>query len=130
MKVIVLSSHGHSTLPEIFSVNYKDKCWRVNQDLIKEIESLDWKLIKSEYMRKSRNENYAMPIKDGMLDGMRYFYATPGEFNAFNAFEIVDVDITRPWCIDDYDDAEYIEYLDDVICLDKELNFYEKKWGL
>jgi hypothetical protein len=61
---------------------------------------------------------------------MRYFYATLGEFNAFNAFEIVDVDIMRPWCIDEYDDAEYIEYLDDVICLDKELNFYEKKWGL
>ena len=123
MKVIVLTSHGCSTLPEIFSVNYKDKCWRVNQDLIKEIESFDWKLIKSEYMIRSRNENYAMPTKDGML----YFYATPNEFNAFNAFEIVDVDITRPWCIEEYDGAEYIEYLDDVICLDKELNFYEKK---
>ena len=123
MKVIVLTSHGCSTLPEIFSVNYKDKCWRVNQDLIKEIESLDWKLIKNEYMKKSRNENYATPIEDGM----RYFYATPGEFNAFNAFEIVDVDIMRPWCIDEYDGAEYIEYLDDVICLDKELIFFEKK---
>ena len=130
MKVIVLTSHGCSTLPEIFSVNYKDKCWRVNQDLIKEIESFDWKLINSKYMIRSRNENYAMPIKDGMLDGMLYFYAIPGEFNAFNAFEIVDVDIMRPWCIGEYDGAEYIEYLDDAICLDKELNFYEKKWGL
>lgn len=123
MKVIVLSSHGYSTLPEIFSVNYKDKCWRVSQDLIKEIESFDWKLIKSQDMKGSRNVNYAMPTKDGML----YFYATLTEFSSFNAFEIVDVDITRPWCIEEYDGAEYIEYLDDVICLDKELNFYEKK---
>ena len=123
MKVIVLSSHGYSTLPEIFSVNYKDKCWRINQDLIKEIESFDWKLIKNQDMKRSKNVNYVVPIRDGM----RYFYATLTGFSPFNVFEIVDVDTTRPWCLEEYDDAEYIEYLDDVVCLDKEFNFYDKK---
>ena len=93
------------------------------QDLIKEIESFDWKLIKNQDMKRSKNVNYVVPIRDGM----RYFYATLTGFSPFNVFEIVDVDTTRPWCVEEYDDAEYIEYLDDVVCLDKEFNFYDKK---
>ena len=37
---------------------------------------------------------------------------------------IVDVDTSRPWCIEKYDGAEYVQYLDyDII--DKKINFCE-----
>lgn len=44
-----------------------------------------------------------------------------------SSFSIVDVDITRPWTIEEYDGAEYIEYLDEHKLVDEELNYYEKK---
>ena len=37
---------------------------------------------------------------------------------------IVDVDTTRPWAIESYDGAEYIQYLDYNI-IDKNINFCE-----
>jgi hypothetical protein len=37
---------------------------------------------------------------------------------------IVDVDTSRPWCIEKYDGSEYVQYLDyDII--DKKINFCE-----
>lgn len=43
-----------------------------------------------------------------------------------SSFSIVDVDITRPWTIEEYDGAEYIQYLDENKLVDKELNYYKK----
>jgi hypothetical protein len=42
------------------------------------------------------------------------------------SFSIVDVDTTRPWTIEEYDGAEYIQYLDENKLIDKELNYYDK----
>ena len=39
-----------------------------------------------------------------------------------SCMKIVDVDISRPWCIKEYDGAEYIQYLDYTI-VNKELNY-------
>ena len=41
-------------------------------------------------------------------------------------YSIVDVDISRPWRITDYDGKEYIEYLDYNV-VNKELNYCELK---
>jgi hypothetical protein len=41
-------------------------------------------------------------------------------------FSIVEVDTTRPWTIEEYDGAEYIEYLDENKLVDEELNYHEK----
>ena len=41
-------------------------------------------------------------------------------------FSIEDVDTTRPWTIEEYDGAEYIEYLDEHKLADEELNYYKK----
>lgn len=43
-----------------------------------------------------------------------------------SSFSIVEVDTTRPWTIEEYDGAEYIQYLDENKLIDKELNYYEK----
>jgi len=40
--------------------------------------------------------------------------------------KIVDVDNTRKWRIDEYDGAEGIEYFNEPVLVDKELNMY--KW--
>lgn len=42
--------------------------------------------------------------------------------NNLTIFNIVDVDINRPWRISSYDGAEYIEYLDYEI-LDQDMNY-------
>ena len=48
-------------------------------------------------------------------------YITWGE-NFCASYEIVDVDITRPWHIEDYDGYERVQYLDFDI-LDPQLNY-------
>ena len=42
------------------------------------------------------------------------------------AIRIVEVDISRPWTIEDYDGAEYIQYLDYII-ENKEINYCKYK---
>lgn len=41
-------------------------------------------------------------------------------------FTMYDVDTSKRWCIEEYDGAEYVEYLDYEL-VDKELNCYRKK---
>ena len=48
-----------------------------------------------------------------------------GTVNPVTTMQIVDVDTTRPWCIDNYDGKEYIKYFDyDVV--NEDINYC--KW--
>lgn len=53
----------------------------------------------------------------------KYYYKT--NYNYISSFSIVDVDTTRPWTIKEYDNAEYIKYLDECKLADEELNYWE-----
>ena len=37
------------------------------------------------------------------------------------------VDTSRPWTLADYDNSEYVKYLDDYQCKYEELNYWERK---
>ena len=120
MKVIVLSSFGNDGLPKIFKCDYSDKLWRVNKNLISRIESFGWNHIELPTEIKDLKQNY----KYDVLNGTKYFYATPDDSMPFNAFKIIDVDISRPWCIEEYDGAESVKYLDEYVCISEELNYF------
>lgn len=47
----------------------------------------------------------------------------------FDKFDLVNVDNSRPWTIEEYDGYQYIRYLDtkDYSIIDKELNYFKKK---
>lgn len=54
-----------------------------------------------------------------------YIYWIYTEKYGVAVFKIEEVDISRPWTIDEYDNCEYIKYLDERKCLDEELNYWE-----
>ena len=43
---------------------------------------------------------------------------------------IVTVDTSRKWCIEEYDGAEEIQYIEDMVCVDKELNYWMRRVGV
>ena len=120
MKVVILSGYGGSVLPEEFKVDYSNPLWRFDKGLIRQIESKDWFSLSDED-DSSGIGFYCQEISDGM----EYLYPTPDDSTSFSIFCIIDVDIKRPWCIEEYDGSEYIKYLDDYKCISKELNFYQ-----
>lgn len=124
MKVIILTDYGNNSLPKEFKADYNNKLWRMDEELIGRIENLDWIFIEDEYCGTlSSMKNYSTPIEKGI----KYFYGTPNGMNLFITFEIIDVDTSRPWCIEEYDGAEDIKYLDGYKCVDRESNYFEFK---
>lgn len=124
MKVIILTDYGSSSLPKEFKADYSNKLWRIDKELIRRIENFDWLFIKDEYSDTlSPMQNYCMPIEKGM----KYIYGTPNSMSLFTIFEIIDVDISRPWCVEEYDGSESIKYLDGYKCVDRESNYFEFK---
>ena len=59
------------------------------------------------------------------IDNSKYFIYNK-KLKYISSLEIVEVDTSRPWTIEEYDGAEYIKYLDYEI-LDKELNYGKNK---
>ena len=59
------------------------------------------------------------------FDETQYFIYD-SEFGHHCKFKIVDVDTSRPWEIQEYDGAEYIQYLDYNV-IDKEFNYCKLK---
>ena len=123
MQVIIMTSYGNERLPKEFKADYSNPLWRMDNDLINRIESKDWILV-DDYMNiNSRTSFYKINIENGV----KYVYPTPNGYLSFITFEIVDVDISRPWCVEEYDGSEYIKYLDDYMCINKELNYFKSK---
>ena len=124
MKVIVLCDYGNDGLPKEFHCNYKDELWRFDKKLINKIEQFDWVQIDFPNAIKDTTKNYCYPIENGM----KYIYATPNGSSPFSIFKIINVDTSRPWCIEEYDGAEGVKYLDDYVCISKEFNYYSPKY--
>ena len=122
LKVILLTDYGSSFLPKEFKVDYSNPLWRFDKDLISQIERKNWVLLEGYSDVIDENTLYCQEIKDGM----KYIYPIKDSMSNFNSFDIIDLDITRPWCIEEYDGSEYIKYLDDYKCISKELNYYTR----
>ena len=53
-------------------------------------------------------------------------YLVQSDYCDWDTFSIRQVDISRPWTIEEYDGSEYIKYLDEYVAV-KELNYYNIK---
>lgn len=75
----------------------------------------------------TKNKELIVKFEDIQKHGYQKYmvYNSTGYSNT-TTFSIVNVDTTRPWTIEEYDGAEYIQYLDENKLVDKELNYYEK----
>ena len=76
----------------------------------------------SEYLEKFLKENPETIVNIG--DSKYFIYNKNLKY--ISSLEIVEVDISRPWTIEEYDGAEYIKYLDYEIT-NKELNYGRNK---
>jgi hypothetical protein len=123
MKVIIMTSYGGERLPAEFKANYENPLWRMDKDLIERIEKSNWVDVEDESEIIEVGKNYRVKKENGAL----YVYDTPDYIVKFITFEIADVDISRPWCIEDYDGSENIKYLDNYVCISKEYNYYDVK---
>lgn len=123
MKVIVLTSYGSNGLPKEFHADMSDRFWRMDKDLINRIEKADWVQVSDLNEVCDTYKNYSYKLENGI----KYIYGTPSNSVLFNIFEIIEVDISRPWCIEEYDGAERILYLDDYKCIDEKSNYFEYK---
>ena len=85
-------------------------------------EGGNYDLIRSSLVK---NKEKILKVKTLHNSDLDYVYWIYTESYGVCVFKIEEVDVTRPWTIDDYDSAEYIKYLDDRKCLDKELNYWE-----
>lgn len=45
----------------------------------------------------------------------------------FYVYRVVEVDISRPWTLKEYDGSYTVSYLDDMELINKDLNYYEYK---
>lgn len=79
-------------------------------------------------LKKKNNKELIIKFEDNKKHDNYQKYAIYNniKYSNFSTFSIVEVDITRPWTIEEYDGAEYIQYLDENKLIDKELNYYEK----
>lgn len=101
-EIVDYVENNHVLYPTIYKLSEIEKEFENNKELI----------VKFEDLQKHGYQKYMI-------------YRDIG-YSGITTFSIVDVDTTRPWTIEEYDGAEYIQYLDENKLIDKELNYYEK----
>jgi hypothetical protein len=121
MKVVILSDWD-SRLPEILRPYYKgdDESWRWGE-VIKFIEksAMPW----DQTYRPEKNTKAIMKYDCSYMEEGVTVYRAFGREGTIT-FKLVDVDITRPWTICEYDSSEYVQYLD-IIPVEPKVNFYK-----
>lgn len=122
MKVVILSDWD-CRLPEILRPYYKgdDESWRWGE-VIKFIEknAMPWDQTYRPEKHTVAIMKYDCPYMEE--EGVSVYRAFGREGTV--TFKIVDVDITRPWTICEYDSSEYIQYLD-IVPIEPNVNFYK-----
>ena len=83
-------------------------------------EVLDYSRNKSLKEQCQESENKLIRFSDNQF----YFYNENSK--GLHPFSIVEVDTSRPWKIEEYDGAEYIQYLDYVV-INEEINYCDYK---
>ena len=128
-KVLIFSSFGlNSCTPEMEKILNKKRC---PQNRVGEIiDYLEHKAVFMEndfdkiqdYLKKDKNN--LVKIED---KGRDIYIIWDDNVHWTSSFTIKEVDISRPWTIEDYDGAERIHYLDDFELIDSQLNYYRLK---
>ena len=97
----------------------------ISKERLKEIkqkagEVLDYSRNKTLKEQCQESENKLLKFSNNQF----YFYNENSEY--LHPFSIVEVDSSRPWKIEEYDGAEYIQYLDYVV-INEEINYCDYK---
>lgn len=127
MKVLIFSGFGSCVLTPTMKKIMKENKFPFNRvgKIIEYIESKAVDKTGSDIfeIRKWLNEdleNIAICV-----DCNQKFYLVGDGDGGSDNFSISDVDITRPWTIEEYDGSEYVKYLDRYGVI-KELNYYKE----
>ena len=129
MKVLLYPTHvGVVYTPKMKEIMNKDRGIRHRTGEVIEYiennctdcESCSYDTIKSQ-LGKDREK--ILRVKS-VYDDSNIYWIYNEKYGAC-VFHIVEVDTSRAWTIEEYDNSEYIKYLDERKCLDKELNYWE-----
>ena len=97
----------------------------ISEERLKEIKQkardiIDYSRLKSLKEQCQESENKVIRFTDNQF----YFYNENSKY--IHPFSIVEVDTSRPWKIEEYDGAEYIQYLDYIV-INEEINYCDYK---
>lgn len=130
MTEVIIKSGYTNVFPDILDELNEGLDWseRADKALIQRVKDstivIEEEISSSElYDLLSANRKSAVYFKKSE----RYFGWSSRFKGNITSFSIVEVDISRRWTISDYDNNEYIEYIDVYECCDKALNFYIRK---
>ena len=129
MKCIVFTNYGIPKIPKEVSdlytqkFNEKDELARLDEDVISAIEALPWLQYDNLEYYKQITEEIKSKINRNDDETMYIFW----EYGELYQFSIINVDITRPWGIQEYDGWEGIVYYDTLEPVCEDINFYRWK---
>lgn len=133
-KIIVFSNYG-GLMPDVV-VDAFDKTEsmlanRSNQGIIEKLKKnavLFDSNIHTEAWFKKNPKTLVLYSESG--DGKKDYLGYNKEHNMICHVSIVVVDTSRGWYIEDYDGAEEIQYVNDMVCVDKEINYWVRRDGV
>lgn len=133
MKVLLFTNYGSDTrTPKMIEIMNKNGGYTIKGrtgEVIEYIESncVEYEQISNDNIieiKQKMRENHELIFTFKNFQGK--YYAYNSNTHDSDSFSIVDVDITRPWTIEDYDGSEGIKYLDEWTLVDKEMNYYKE----
>ena len=126
VNILIFSGFGANTYSvDMLAINKKYEFPISRRELAAFVQKTAIQMISgtsSESLEKFLKENPETIINIG--DSKYFIYNKNLKY--ISSLEIVEVDISRPWTIEEYDGAEYIKYLDYEIT-NKELNYGRNK---
>lgn len=133
IKVLLFTGYGANTVTPAMKeimLKYKGIKMCTCNELIEYVENScvvyeDYNKIKYDEFTKLIRSNYEKIVTFKTNPNVYYVYDRENHY--VSIFSIIEVDTTRPWTIEEYDGSESIKYLDDMVCVDKELNYWSVK---
>ena len=134
VKVLICTGYGPNPLtPKMLEIANKYEGVRTRiGEIVKYVEktAVPWEEFESlEAIGKAAKENHDLIVDAGewQLDGLkgRNYYTYGDRLSNLSQFSIIEVDISRPWAIEEYDGSESIMYLDEKKLQDAELNYWK-----
>lgn len=130
-KILVFSNYG-GLMPEavldVFNKGASMLVNRSNKVIIEKLENasiwFDESIHTTEWFKKNPK---ALVFYSKTSDTKNDYLGYNSEQGIICRVSIVTVDTNRKWTIESYDGAEGVKYLDDMVCVDKELNCWVRR---
>lgn len=97
----------------------------ISEEKLKEIQSVA-KNVLDDFSKDNIDKNWILRFIEHCDKSDRVFYYYNTSINILEQFTILEVDTSRPWKIENYDGAEYVQYLDYVV-INEDINYCDYK---